>query len=344
MNIEISYILYGIVVLAFVLFSLYVNLSIRRLVENRIEGKKALYMKQALPTWDAYFRGEENFHEVMIPKNRAEIEAVEMILITYVKNVSDENVRGKISTFANEHLQAYYKKMLHSPKWSKRMNGLYRTIDLHLDSLLPELKKLEQLKLSDEEYFLVLLAYATIEPEYAFEKMMSLEEALSINQYKRLLLELDDDCLPKLVQQFANLSSDFQYTLITVLGIKRNPTYLSFLEKNITHKDPEIRIRTLKAINDIGLVSNLDMFVPFVTSPIWEERLMIAKLLRNVPVRQAYPYLKQLIEDSSWWVRSEAAATMNFTSEGKQLLVAITKASDDRFAVDMATEYMKRSS
>ncbi|RKJ24381.1 HEAT repeat domain-containing protein, partial [Butyricicoccus sp. 1XD8-22] len=51
----------------------------------------------------------------------------------------------------------------------------------------------------------------------------------------------------------------------------------------------------------------LDRYIPFVSSDIWEERLMAAKLLQNVPLKGSLSYLEKLLEDESWLVRTQAA-------------------------------------
>ena len=44
---------------------------------------------------------------------------------------------------------------------------------------------------------------------------------------------------------------------VDVLGIKRNLSFLPFLENNLSHDNAEIRIRSLKAINEIGMITDL---------------------------------------------------------------------------------------
>ena len=172
----------------------------------------------------------------------------------------------------------------------------------------------------------------------------TMEGNLSENDYKKLLIELDDESLKKLVHQFNEWNSSFQYGLITVIGKKIDVSALAFLEGKLNSDDPEVRIRTLKAINKIGAITNLEMYLSFVDSSIWEERLMVARLFRNISFEKALPYLKKLIQDESWWVRSEAAQTINQSRYGKEALKEIIENSSDPFAIDMAREYFKRGS
>lgn len=303
-----------------------------------------MYIKDRFVDWDLYLRGENDLHEGMIPRNKLEIQALERVFLTYILNFSDKEIKEKIQGFACQHLRHYYKKLLQSKKWSIRINALNRVIDFHMDCLLDECKQLEKENLAHEEYFLLLLIYVKLDANYFLKVIQSREEILSENEYKRLVMELDAASLSQVLSQYNEWNSSFQQAIITVLGMKRDVSPLSFLEHKLVGTDSEIRIRALKAINEIGAVSSMEKYLSFVDSPVWEERLMVAKIFRNVDFQEALPYLKKLIQDESWWVRSEAANTINQSRYGQVALQEIAENATDPFAIDMAKEYIRRGS
>jgi hypothetical protein len=343
-QISIDFILIGITVLVSTLTVLYVYLVCKARIENIKQRKKEAYIAANLPEWDSYFRDEIALHNKMLPRNASEIQGVESIFFAYIKNFSDVEIREKIKAFSNQYLKEYYRNILKSKKWSIRLNALYRIIDFQIEELLDECRQLERQKPSHEEYFQLLSIYSRMDIEHFFNIILSPQRMLSENEYKKLLLALDSESLKILADRFDDLSNSFQYGLIAVLGLKRDIVALSFLEDKLNHVNAEIRIRALKAISEIGVITNLEQYLSFVDSLKWEERLMAARLLRNIPLQEALPYLKQLLHDESWWVRSEAALTISQSRHGKEVLKEITKKTTDPFAVDMATEYITRSS
>ena len=332
----------GIIILAIIMLVLFLYLVYKRIVQNNQLKRKNVYLKERLAEWDAYFRSEIALHDGMIPKNDAEIQSVESIFSTYINNFSDVEIKEKIQIFSCQHLEHYYKKLLQSKKWSIRINALNRVVDFQMGCLLDECKKMGQQKLSHEEFFLLLLIYSRLDFNHFLKVIQSTEEILSENEYKILLIELDSEGLKQVLNRFNEWNIFFQYALITVLGIKRDVSELSFLEERIMDDDPEIRIRALKAINEIGAISALEKYLPFVDSSIWEERLMVAKIFRNVAFERVLLSLKKLIHDESWWVRSEASKTLNQSRRGQVVLEEIIENSTDLFAMDMAKEYIKR--
>jgi HEAT repeat protein len=117
---------------------------------------------------------------------------------------------------------------------------------------------------------------------------------------------------------------------------------LTFLENNLSHDDTEIRIRSLKAINEMGMITDLDRYKVFLDSPVWEERLMLAKLLGAFPLEQVYPYLEELLQDENWWVRSQSARTIVNSKDGMSRLEMFIATAQDQYAIEMAQEVLVR--
>lgn len=221
------------------------------------------------------------------------------------------------------------------------MNALYRIISLGIDSLADECKELEKrTKLSTEERFQLLVIHSMFDEASFIKEFANLSIKLSEYEYKKLLIGFNSEILEKLTHQINDFPEEYQYYFIDVLGISRNLDFLPFLESNLSHENPEIRIRSLKAINEIGIVSNLEIYKVFINSPIWEERLMLAKLLGVFSLEEAYPYLEQLLQDENWWVRSNAARSIGNSKDGRSRLEVFIATAQDQYAIDMAREVL----
>lgn len=116
------------------------------------------------------------------------------------------------------------------------------------------------------------------------------------------------------------------------------------MESCLHNDDAEIRIRTLKAIFEIGIITDLDKYLPFITSQIWEERLMMAKLLGALPISITSSYLQELLEDENWWVRTQAAKSIGRNKDGKIVLQSYINSSNDRYAIEMANQVLGKES
>src|SRR5699024_2968049 len=108
--------------------------------------------------------------------------------------------------------------------------------------------------------------YARLDAVHFFKTILSTERVLSENEYKRLLLQLEDEYLEVFRQRFNDLPACIQYAFIDVLGVKRNSINLSFLESQLEQDDDEIRVRTLKAINEIGVIRDVERYFSFIES------------------------------------------------------------------------------
>ena len=193
---------------------------------------------------------------------------------------------------------------------------------------------------SKEENFQLLKIIATSNREYFIEELLSRSKGFSEYDYKKLFVSIDEELLDRIIHDTENLPIIGQYALIDILGSKQDMKYLDFLESQLISEHPEIRIRTLKAIHSIGVVTEIEKYLDFVKSPFWEERLMMAKLLVNLPLNETVQHLRVLLEDESFWVRSQAARTIAKDKDGVDYLKNFSKTTDDKYAMEMANEIL----
>lgn len=305
-DVSIGVLIWFIMFLSVLLIGFTVYLTVKRIEEVSLQRKIEMFINENEQKWYRYLTGEEPFTDDLIPKDEYEIQGIEEIFLVYVKNFSNAEIQEKIKDFSNQFLKRHYQKLLESRKWSKKMNALYRVSDFQLDCLIDQCDALEKRKLSHEEHFQLLKIYSIYCPDRFVNKITTSAVKLSEFEYTELLIGLEFETSESLLDHFDELPIACQYSIIDTMGSRRDMDSIPFLESQLKHEDAENRIRSLKALHEIGIALHLEKYIPFLTSSVWEERLMVAKLLQSLPLQTAVPYLEKLLEDESWWVRSQA--------------------------------------
>lgn len=340
MTLTIGLLLRLIIVLVIVLIALTCYLIFKQMREVAGLRKKEAYIHEKQMLWYRYFRDEEKFDTSLIPTNKFEIQAVEALFLSYLNNLFTPAILEKIRLFSNQYLKQHFLGLLRSRKWSERINSMERIVDFHIDSLVGICEEMDKGKLSKEEHFQLLKIYAVLKEEHFVNKLLTLPVVFSEYEYKKLLISVDEAISRELLNQIEEVPDACKFAMIDILGVKRNMDDLSFLESQLEHSNDEIRIRSLKAIYKLGIIIDPEKYVHFNVSPLWEERLMHAKLLGNLPISYSAPYLKVLLEDDSWWVRSQAAKTIGKDKQGAEILQSFIETTNDQFAIDMANEVL----
>jgi len=322
------------------LFTLY--LIIQRERENIFKHKQKIYLEQFTRLWHDYLFDKRPLPLELVPQNRADVEAIEIIFSSYLKNISSSEIRQKIKEFSNLYLKQFYKQDLTSKRWGIRMNALYRIADFGIDELFESCRSFEKKSNSREEYFQLLKIYSLFEPDLFIEKLGQLQDHYSESEYRRLLVLLEEDVFIRFFEDFKSWSANIQYALIDTAAVRRNAQYVNKLKQFLADGDSEIRIRALKGIYEIGIIDEIDIYVPFVTSPVWEERLMVSKIFKHSSLANTYTYLEKLLQDENWWVRSQTAATIADDRQGSAKLKQFIQEAEDEYAVEMAKETLTR--
>ncbi|MFK2826881.1 hypothetical protein QYG89_14595 [Bacillus sp. B190/17] len=334
--------IWAIAFLLFVLVMVFIYIAVQRMRQNRMNEKIQQYIKKYSEDWYSYLIEGGDSKGISTIKAAYERNAIDQILIRYAKNISGEHTLRRISDFAEHYLQDYYRDMLNSNSWSIRMNALNKILDLRLGFLLDDILKMlkREKSYSDQEYLVMYKILSVFKDDYFIYHLLHPKCTLSEFEYKRILYTADLNHLKELVRKLEDLPRTLQYVVIDMIGIRRYVEYIPFLEGLLVSDDREQRIRVLKSIGLIGYITNIDKYVPFVESSVWEERLMAAKLLRHVHLSQSSPYLERLIKDSSWWVRKQAADTLISQKMGEKVLELVILSGNDRYAVDIAKEVL----
>lgn len=342
MTLTITFLLQVIIVLIVILIFCMGYLVIMRNREESGLRKKEAYIREKQMLWYHYFKEEGVLQATLIPKNQSEVQAVVEIFFSYIHNLSTPEILEKIKLFSNEHLKQPILKQLKSKRWGNRINAMNRIIDFRIDGLLDDCEKMNMDKLSIDERFHLFRIYAAFGHTQFMEKLITFPADFSEHQYKRLFMSLDENYLPEIIKQMKELPEHCQYALLDTLGGRGRMEDIPFLEALLNHENDEIRIRSLKAIQKIGMMIDPKRYEQFSTSPIWEERLMYTKVLGNSSITYAWPYLQQFLQDDSWWVRLQAAEIIGKDKRGAELLQSFIETASDLYAVDRAKEILAR--
>jgi len=327
-----------------IVFCMYI--TVKRRTEASRSVIKREYLEKVDNKWNRYLLNEEDkpIDKELIPKDRYEVQVVENLFLSYLENVNSLTMQEKIVAFSNEYLEVYYRKHLNSPKWSTRMNALYRIYDFQLHTLLDDCRDLENEKASKEERFQLLKIYSRLSNEHFLSTLLSKSINFSEHEYKQLLNKVPNENVERLMERFDELQEFCKYALIDMLGQKRNIDYLPFLESLLLNTNSEVRVKSLKAVYEIGWINTPEMYIHFVYSTIWEERFMVAKLMGLLPLGDTISYFQILLQDTSWRVYTEAAKSIAtaYGKSGKDMLLEFKGQINDRDVISRINEVLER--
>ncbi|WP_158555867.1 HEAT repeat domain-containing protein [Peribacillus glennii] len=268
--------------------------------------------------------------------------AVEQLLGKFSELLEEKQIDDRLTAFAEQHLGNLYKKRLRSRSWSIRMNTLSYIDDFRMKSLLPLIiENLESASSSNEEKTLALRILASFQ-EPKLIGYLNRFSFLSDSDYRNILLRLDQKLFDLCVLNYHNGHENMKYAILDAIGLKKDLAYSSFLNHIFNSSQGEEKIRSMKAIVNLGYIKDPEQFIPLAESGRWEERMIAARVFGIVRDSHFIPLLIGLLHDQNWWVRSEAAASLLFIPGGREILSDISKYDEDRFARDMAWEWLHK--
>ena len=337
--IQIVAILVCLVFLFLLLMYLYLVLNNVKIVKQ--QKQFATYIETQESSWLQYVLHGAAVTTEMIPKNEGSYRAVETIGSRYFRLAKDVEIHTRISEFTEQYLAARYKKQLRSHLWSVRMNALRYIGMFGLTSLLPECRQLLKGKVSKEERFeiiklVILYAHASV-----FEEIVNPKQQMTSSEYKQLFMMLKNKERFALFAQLEGIPPLAQQALIEVFIQLRDPQMLPAAEQLLQSEWEELRIGGLKLLSEMGGVVSLETLEPFVASPSFVERMYAMKCLSAIPFEAAKRFLEQGLHDENWHVRRQAAISLCTSEQGRMYTKWFIKESNDRYAVEMASEILK---
>ncbi|WP_100330257.1 HEAT repeat domain-containing protein [Bacillus xiapuensis] len=302
------YLFIAILLVVFILTVIFIYLTIQRIREKRHLQQIHHYIARHKGAFYLYFIEGVPLPPQAIPDTAIGIQASEAILSKYAQNICGEAMRVRLTHYAEARLHRYYKKQLQSRRRHARLNALNKIMDFRMKSLLEDVKEMINSRslYTKEEYLLIYTILSMFKADSFFELLAHPKYEWGELDYKRILHGLDEEQFAVMIGRYHQWPPALQQSLVDIIGVKHLLHFVPFLEERLADDSSEIRIRSLKALSEIGFIRDLKWVVPFVYSIYWEERLMAAKLLAYLPSPASLKHLRELSQDSSWRVRSQA--------------------------------------
>ncbi len=344
MNTTLFVIAVGILFILVIILGLFSLILVNQLKTTKRRAKIDAYIKRTESDWYLYLIEGEIDMDVLAPSNSVEIEAADEVLYRLQKNFNSKRIHTQAFHFIETYLEGFYHNALKSKKWSIRMNTLQRIIVFNLQFMLNDIEAMirNNKTYTKEEVLLMYKIIAMMKPTKFIPYFLNPTLPLGEFDYRRLITPLSEKQLALLARQFDEVPVVVKHVIIDVIGDKHYIGLLPLLEYCLdSEKNPEMRIRALKSIARIDAFPEITKTERFVTSPIWEERLMAAKLFANAPFEIAYEKLKILLTDPVYQVRKQAAVSLRTIRTGDIALQNVVQDSTDTYAVEMANEMLK---
>ena len=236
------------------------------------------------------------------------------------------------------------------------MNTLY-FIDLFKIEMMQDdlLRLLKSKKCSSEERYQIYLILADFEYPYLLD-LIKVSKGLPPFLLKEMMSRL---IIPSNFESYVQNFSDFPYgwrlSILDVFGDKnlRSLKLQELLEALLDFNDREIRVRAAKTIASLEYISSPDVIIRILDKNFQKqdrqnpqsisEKMMLARVMGSIREEQFLPYLKLLIRDKGYIVRSEAARSIRKYKNGREILLVITAEDQDNYARSIAKEWLERS-
>lgn len=272
-----------------------------------------------------------------------QLKAIEELLSHYSKVLEGEEEKQRLADLAARYLTTDYQKRLKSKKWSTRMNTLYHIEDFQLFQLADDVRQLlDRIRVSHEEVIHALRILACSQHPSLIELLTNTFDRLSAIDYRTILICLEKKPFSLFMLHFHQGSPSLQKAILEVISTKKDFEYLSFVKNIFSAYTGEVRLAALKALAELGYVENAAPYIELLYSNRWEERMMAAKLIGSIREESAIPRLIELLQDPSWWVRTQAGQAISEFANGKEILKSVLEQSSDPFAKDMAWEWLNK--
>ncbi|MEK5079778.1 HEAT repeat domain-containing protein [Solibacillus sp. FSL W7-1436] len=327
-------------VMLFILLCIYFFTIYRKNSKKRNFNKINNYIQQNERDWYNYLVLNKPLQNHSTTKN--ELEAIDSMFVSYVTSMDKEEILERASTYAALNMKNYYMNQLTSRDEAVRLQALQRTLILELEFLVPLIeRRLKENRTGSMEEYLLMLKVASKYNENLFLAHMYKPRLPFLNdEYNKLLLNLDEMYAEYFKDNFEELPIHLKYAYLESLCLNRNLSigYLYLFERLLESDCAEIRIRALRAISSYGEISDLKHYENFVRSSLWEERLLLAEILRFVTEQASYTYLGTLLLDPNGNVRKQAALSLMDLPEGKAVLQQVSESEGENLAATTAGE------
>ncbi|MFD2442985.1 HEAT repeat domain-containing protein [Bacillus sp. CGMCC 1.16607] len=339
---ELLYLSIATVIILVIQSLILLYLIIRKSYEIRVGLKVDKHKKRYNERLMSYLIDGE-VSRVSLPNTNEKKRALEELLSKYAEILEGKEEKKNLFFLVDLYLADYYKDLLKSNKWSKRMNALYHIEEFNILTLENEvINVIKKKRVTKDEIVHGLRILSLFQNKNIFNELAINHTQLSEYDYRSILFVGNENHLDMFVLGFHNCQPALKNAILDMIGLKKELKYSPFLESVFKSSSGEERLRALKALAAIGYVKDISKYLPLCKSSNWQERMMIAKLLGKVKEKESISCLRDLLHDSIWYVRSQAAQAIKHFPNGQTILKDIYNTSNDHFAKDMAWEWINK--
>jgi len=134
-----------------------------------------------------------------------------------------------------------------------------------------------------------------------------------------VLLSFGPDAVELMTGRLSDLPDEAKYLVISILEEFEDPKAIPFLLKELSHPSPQVRMKTVEALGQIGNGEIVGSIIGMMEDIDWGVRSRAAKALGKINNIKAVPVLEKALQDQAWWVRTnaqEALKRIALTKEG----------------------------
>lgn len=328
--------------LVYILTVLFLYLIIQKAIENARRRKINQYKKEYQSALFKYIN--EGIEEKDLRcSSFLQMEAFIELLEEFISMISSVHFQRKTKEFAETHFQELILKKLKHSRWSIRMNALFLIEDFQMEIMMNNLSLLYKSKaLTKGEEIQILKIYARFDHPDLYNRMVYPKHPLTEFEYNLLFRRMSEQTFERLYNRFSELPKLMKYSFIESIGTRNQQNDGQFLKGLLEDDSSEVRIRALKAMVTIGFHLEESEVIKYLQSAQWQERLMAIKICDYIRSNEFIPYLLDLLSDSTFYVRSQAAKTLLRMENGLQILNEVAATNEDPFARDMAEQWIER--
>ncbi|MCM3662814.1 HEAT repeat domain-containing protein [Mesobacillus subterraneus] len=339
---EIQFLVTAFTVLSAILIVMLFYLIGRKAAENRLR-KRVEGLKRSMNEKMLHSILTGDFLRSLQTDTKVKKLAMEELLSHYAELLEGTEEKVNLNRLAESRLGSHYRKNLRSLKWSTRMNALFHIEAFRMDGLKDEVfRMLERRRVTKEEKLRTLTILSQFQSREMFELLTVKYCGLSYLEFRNILSRLDSGGFDLFVLGYHSCPLELKFAILDLVGMKKDLKYLSFAESVFSASSGEERVRALKALSSIGHVRKLERYLPLFESGNWQERMLTARLAGAMKAEAVLPNLVKLLQDPSWWVRSQAGQAITMFPQGKNILQGVMDETSDTFARDMAWEWINK--
>lgn len=134
-------------------------------------------------------------------------------------------------------------------------------------------------------------------------------------------------------------------TALDAVRIARDTGAVPRIQPLLASPEKELRIRTVKALSEMGAVEAVPDILKLLGDDAWEVRAQAVKAVGRLGGdEQVFRALRWALSDPSWWVRlNSAQALIGMGDKGRGVLTEVSRSSPDPFARDIALQVMRNN-